>query len=73
MNRVARETTPTAKVLLPLDRASGIRAVGPYKPGVEVDVPVEEARRLVDVKGFVYVGGMASDSTDAAPAATTED
>lgn len=73
MSRVARETTPTAKVLLPLERASGIRAVGPYKPGLEYDVPIDEAKRLVDVKGFVYVGGMASDSTDAAPAANTED
>lgn len=73
MSRVARETSTTTKVLLPLERAAGIRAVGPYKPGVEYDVPAEEARRLVDVKGFVYVGGVASDSTDAAPAANTED
>lgn len=73
MSRVARETSPAVKVLLPLERAAGIRAVGPYKPGVEYDVTADEARRLVDAKGFVYVGGAAADSTEAAAAATTED
>lgn len=35
--------------------APGVLAVGPYQAGVEYEVPSEEAVRLVERKGFVFV------------------
>ena len=31
----------------------GVIAIGPYQPDTDYDVEAKEARRLIDVKGFV--------------------
>lgn len=77
------ETTPVARetrydgadgvaVLLPPERAPGIVAVGTMKPGVEYVVSPDEARRLIDVKGFVAVGGKAGGKAKQAPATVAD-
>jgi hypothetical protein len=56
----------TVTVILPRAKAPGVVAVGPYTPGTEYAVSPDEAKRLVEAKGFEIV-------TAAAPAAITED
>lgn len=70
---VSRETSNTVTVMLPIGKAPGVVAVGPYKPGKEYPVSREEAERLISAKGFVAVDGYVTDTQDAAVAATTED
>jgi hypothetical protein len=43
----------------------GVKAIGPYLPATDYDVPAAEAERLVTVKGFRYVDGAGAE-----PAAT---
>ena len=45
------------KVVVRFDHKShpGVRAIGPYKPGVPYEVDPKEAERLTEAKGFVIV------------------
>lgn len=42
---------PTRKVRFD---TPGVRAIGPYKPGTDYELPAAEAERLVKTKGFHY-------------------
>lgn len=71
---VPRETPPAGDglvaVVMPLEKAHGVRAFGDLKPGVVYRVTAEEAVRLVSAKGFVYAAdlGRPAATNDAAAA-----
>lgn len=53
MSKTTKPAEPAhVRVTLPDGKRPGVMSVGPYIPGKTYEVSAEEARRLIDSKGF---------------------
>lgn len=71
--KTKKDPPTTAAVLFDAESKPGVKAVGEYLPGVAYTVPIAEAVRLVQVKGFRAADEASASAITAATAATTQE